>query len=224
MKKDKTIKNGLRSKFLTPRERKIMSMRLGGRTLQEIGQEFGITRERVRQIERKIKRKLLMKEAKYYQIIKKKIEELFREKGINILLEITAEKGFTSELKRAIPETREIIFPFLGKKPDISGFVEKEYSKDFVIIEVKEEIKLDGIYQAKLYKEVFDARYTFLVSLMPIPEEIRRLCKSTYNILHSAQDSIYSFFVLTYFNKEINDFVDWFEENPFEKGTDSYWK
>ena len=49
--------------FLTPREQKILRMRFGlddghGHTLEETGQEFGVTRERIRQIEAKAIRKL----------------------------------------------------------------------------------------------------------------------------------------------------------------------
>lgn len=49
--------------FLTPREKKIIKMRFGlggGRshTLEEVGQEFGVTRERIRQIEAKVLQKL----------------------------------------------------------------------------------------------------------------------------------------------------------------------
>ncbi len=50
-------------KFLTPRERKIIEMRFGladgiGHTLEEVGKEFGVTRERIRQIEAKVLQKL----------------------------------------------------------------------------------------------------------------------------------------------------------------------
>ncbi len=48
---------------LTERERKVLEMRFGlkdgnARTLEEVGQEFGVTRERIRQIEAKALRKL----------------------------------------------------------------------------------------------------------------------------------------------------------------------
>ena len=48
---------------LTPREQKVLSLRFGledgqPRTLEELGQEFHVTRERVRQIEAKALRKL----------------------------------------------------------------------------------------------------------------------------------------------------------------------
>jgi len=48
---------------LSERERQVLEMRFGlkdgqGRTLEEVGQEFGVTRERIRQIEAKALRKL----------------------------------------------------------------------------------------------------------------------------------------------------------------------
>lgn len=49
--------------YLTPRERKIIEMRFGlkdgvGHTLEEVGHEFRVTRERIRQIEAKVLQKL----------------------------------------------------------------------------------------------------------------------------------------------------------------------
>ncbi len=60
---------------LTPREQKILEMRFGlsdgvSHTLEEVGQEFGVTRERIRQIEakalEKIQQNLQMKKLKDY--------------------------------------------------------------------------------------------------------------------------------------------------------------
>lgn len=50
-------------KTLTPRESKVLSLRFGledghPRTLEEVGSQFGVTRERIRQIEAKALRKL----------------------------------------------------------------------------------------------------------------------------------------------------------------------
>ena len=50
-------------KTLTPREERIIKMRFGlddgsERTLEEVGQSFAVTRERIRQIEAKALRKL----------------------------------------------------------------------------------------------------------------------------------------------------------------------
>lgn len=49
--------------YLTPREKKIITMRFGlldgiGHTLEEVGKEFNVTRERIRQIEAKVLQKL----------------------------------------------------------------------------------------------------------------------------------------------------------------------
>jgi len=163
-----------------------------------------------------------MAEKKYYKAIKDAFEQKFRPKIDNVHLEITSEGKFSSQLKSEIPRDREIIFWFLkgkGQSPDITGYVKKFYSTEFIIIEVKENLKLDDIYQTMKYRDLFNAKYTFLVTLNPIPEEIKRLCRVTHHILHTG--NIYQFFVITYFDKKTNDFIEWFEENPFE--VDLYW-
>lgn len=48
---------------MTPREKKVLELRFGledgrNRTLEEVGKEFNVTRERIRQIEAKALRKL----------------------------------------------------------------------------------------------------------------------------------------------------------------------
>jgi len=60
-------------KFLSPREQKILKMRFGledgqTHTLEEVGREFGVTRERIRQIEAKALEKL--RESKKYTRMK----------------------------------------------------------------------------------------------------------------------------------------------------------
>lgn len=59
------VKEAIKSMLhdLSPRERKIIKMRFGlgdgvGHTLEEVGREFGVTRERIRQIEAKVLQKL----------------------------------------------------------------------------------------------------------------------------------------------------------------------
>ena len=61
----RTLKEQMRSMLgsLNERERSVLEMRLGlkdgqGRTLEEVGEAFGVTRERIRQIEAKALRKL----------------------------------------------------------------------------------------------------------------------------------------------------------------------
>ena len=61
----KVIKENIHAmlQYLSPREQKIIRMRFGlddgiGHTLEEVGREFGVTRERIRQIEAKILQKL----------------------------------------------------------------------------------------------------------------------------------------------------------------------
>lgn len=166
--------------------------------------------------------KMKEREKEYYELIKFKIEDLLNTRINNFYLEITANKIFSNKLKAKIQPGRNIIFQFLKEvAPDITGFIENKYSSDFIVVEIKnEKIKLDHIYQTKKYKDLFDSKFTFLVSSEHIPEEIKRLDKAAHSLLSSS--SIYQAFVLVYFNDKIKEFVEWYPENPFEK--DLYWK
>ena len=163
------------------------------------------------------------KEEKYYSIIKDKLEQLFRGKKADVYLEITAKGTFSDILKAKIPLGYEIIFSFLKKAvPDIAGFVEGSRQPGFVIVEVKKnKIELDDIYQLKKYADLFEARFAFLVSLKPIPEDIKRLCKTPLFLLAKLRYTCEAF-TLVYFNEASGEFEEWFEKNPFIES--SYWR
>ena len=127
-------------------------------------------------------------EKELYEPIKKYLEEAFRKKFGNCDLEVTANGVFSETLKRVVRD--DIIFSFLGKKasPDLTGFIHTRGSewvtvlegpsivKDFITVEIKsEKIILQDVYQAKMYGDLFQAKYALLISPEPIPEEIRRL-------------------------------------------------
>lgn len=158
----------------------------------------------------------MKQEKEYYEIIKTKLEELFKAKFGNCYLEITADGKFSNELKGQIPQHRDIIFVFLKKNasPDITGFVKEEYSTNFIIAEIKrDEIKQDDVYQARKYAELFDARYGFLISLQSVPEEIKRLNRVVYPYLLSLP--AYKTLTLACFHEKNNQFTEWFPKNPF---------
>lgn len=163
-----------------------------------------------------------MAEASLYVPVQTKLGELLGGVVGNCYLETGSSKDFSEKLKASIPIGREIIFSFLGRRLDILGLVEREYQKDLITVEVKEKsLKLDDVYQAKMYKEVFGARYAFLVTAAPIPEELKRLCTTAPSILRSVDDHISRFLAIAQFSPALG-FVDWFEENPFEK--EHFWK
>jgi hypothetical protein len=164
-----------------------------------------------------------MAESDFYERIEECLRRLFETAGASVYLEIAANSGFSEKLKQAIPHGKEIVFKFLQLRPDIAGFVEEQYMKSLITVEVKEKsLTLEDIYQARLYKEVFEAKYGFLVTLSPIQEELKRLCKGNFDILRSAADGVYRFLAIAQFNNASGEFSDWFEENPFEQPR--YWK
>ncbi len=158
----------------------------------------------------------MKKEEEYYKDIKDKLEELLKTKSTNIYLEITANKKFSDKLKNKIRPERNIIFNFLKSvRPDITGFIKD--SSDFIVIEFKQKrIKLDDIYQTKKYRELFNAKFTFLISLEPIPTEIKRLDKAMNNQLLQGSVHWTFDFVLAQFDRQEKKFVEWYPKNPFE--------
>ena len=156
------------------------------------------------------------KEREYYEIIKEKLEQLLTSKFSSFHLEITAYKKFSNKLKSQFSEYREIVFSFLKEAaPDITGFIKGEYASDFVIVEVKREsIKLDDIYQARKYAELFDARYGLLISTKEIQDEIKRLSRVVYSLLSLPA---YKTLTIVHYDEESEKFLQWFPRNPFEE-------
>lgn len=157
-------------------------------------------------------------ESDYYPIIKTKIDDILKNNFANWYLEITAKRTFSNKLKSEIsPQGRDIIFHFLREAaPDITGFIKNEYSSDFLIAEIKtDEIKLDYIYQTRKYAELFGAKYSLLISLEEIPEEMKRLSRSVYILLTGGTG--YEKLTLVHFDPIKEEFSEWFEKNPFAK-------
>jgi hypothetical protein len=131
-------------------------------------------------------------EKELYAPVKEYLTEIFTEKFGNCYLEITADGVFSDLLKKVI--RNDIIFTFLRKKisPDLTGFIHSRGSelvltygpsvvKDFITVEIKrKKIAPQDIYQAKMYGDLFQAKYALLISSVLIPEEIRRLDKQIF--------------------------------------------
>jgi len=172
-------------------------------------------------------------EETHYNGIVQRFTELFEAKGFEVYFEKTANREFSNRLKKRIPWDRHIVFYFLRKiRPDITGLATRKTTEtsvllkraalledkdsDIIIIEVKDkEIELGDIYQMRMYAELLDAKFAFLVSTEEIPEAIERLAKAVHPLLSAP--SIYHCRTLVYFDEEDKSFKDWYPENPFEK-------
>ena len=154
------------------------------------------------------------KEKDYYPGLKALLEGILNPTFSEFHVEITATKTFGNKLKAEIPEHRNLIFHFLKEAPpDITGFIKQQYTTDFLVAEFKKEtLRLDDIYQARKYAELFDAKYALLITTEEIPEELKRLCKIVYSLLSLPA---YRKLTLVQFDEHREQFVDWFEENPF---------
>jgi len=99
-------------------------------------------------------------------------------------LEKTANKRFTNRLKRHFSKDTLYIIKVEGFFPDLTGFVKTQYATDLITVEVKAKaITIRDIFQAKEQAEIFDAKYSLLVSTKAIPEEIRRFVKDRSSIM-----------------------------------------
>ena len=144
----------------------------------------------------------------------------------NCHLEITASGHFGETLKKAVRQ--DIIFAFLkrGVSPDLAGFITKDSRiQDFITVEIKsKKITLQDIAQAKLYGDLFSARYAFLISPRPIPEEIKRLHRNLF-ILSRFTSNYGTYIGQLQFGQPETIFApvlpvgvikeNWFPESPF---------
>jgi len=87
---------------LTQREKVILSYRKKGLSLQEIGDKFGITRERIRQIEEKAKRKLEYQAEIMANLVARLSENLFTEDEVDLVFDEYLSSKETSYTKRKL--------------------------------------------------------------------------------------------------------------------------
>lgn len=170
------------------------------------------------------------KEAEWYPVVRDRLAEAFRKRFGDAIeglhLEVTGGGKFSEKVKSKISPGREIIFSFLGSagaSPDITGFIDvknRYNDSGFVVVEFKKEVlKLDDVYQARKYGELFDARYAFLVSMAQIPEEVKRLSRTVPSLL--SLDSYRRLTLVWFSTKAIyqgkvpGEFDGWFPEDPF---------
>jgi hypothetical protein len=160
--------------------------------------------------------KTVDRERRLYEPVRTLITEILKLKFSEFHLEITANRTFSDKLKSQVGSNRDIVFSFLkDAAPDITGFIREQYVVPFIVVEIKSaRLKLDDIYQAKKYAELFDAKYALLVSTEEIPEELKRLSKVDFMLFYIGD---YKAFGLAQFDEERNLFKEYFPENPFLK-------
>ena len=166
-------------------------------------------------------------EKELYEPIKKYLLNAFTEKFGNCYLEVTAQGVFSEPLKSVV--SNDIIFHFLGRKaaPDLTGFIHTGGTqwtpwtissiKDFVTVEIKnEKITLQDVYQAKMYGDLFQAKYALLVSSRLIPEEIKRLDQRLFAVTHRYMTGWHLY--IGCWSSEVNRIAEseWLPRSPYE--------
>ena len=156
-------------------------------------------------------------ERALYEIIMEALKEKFLKRFHNIRLEVTSDGKFSDTLKGKFDEA-SLYFIAQHKYPDLMGFVLENSSEYFITVEIKDEKpKIDHIYEAKMYAELFKAKYGFLISTEPLPEEIKRL-KRLRDTLFKHEGWAYQQVICGEFGKDAKRLLDhkWFPENLFE--------
>jgi hypothetical protein len=132
-----------------------------------------------------------------------------------IYIETTADKHLSNTLKSKIRKGWELIFSFLkSTRPDLTGFVEDQSKIDFMVVEFKNEpLILDDIYQLKKYADLFDAKYSLLISTDEIPDELKRLRDVIPDLLSRSVG--HNKLTIVHYDIKQHSFLDWFPEDPF---------
>jgi hypothetical protein len=119
-----------------------------------------------------------LKERELYEPIRKALEDYLSEYLGKCILENTSD-GLTSAI---VPCLDDFVVLYIERRkreqrPDLTGSFETDRgNKNIIIVEIKRRIqKIDDIYQAKKYAELFDVTYAFLISSEKLPETIKRL-------------------------------------------------
>ena len=71
-----------------------------------------------------------MAEKDWYVLVQSSLAEQVSRVVNNYTLQDSATKGFSEWVKAAVPVGRDILFSFVRRRPDIVGYVSREYSKD----------------------------------------------------------------------------------------------
>ena len=167
-------------------------------------------------------------ERDLYEPVRGYLINMLKRKYSNFHLEVTANGNYSETLKHVV--RHDIVFSFLKTaSPDLTGYILKRGVnlrvvrssdvEDFMTVEVKlEKIKLRDIFQAKMYGDLFYARYALLVSPDIIGEEIRRLQEKLYILNRFRNWKVYVGQVLVeQSDKSIIKVKDsiWCPETPF---------
>ena len=164
-----------------------------------------------------------MSEDQLYKPIKNYLQEEFIQFG-ECEIEITKKK-ITEKAKAWLDDAALFFIRVEKKLPDLMGRFKPDPSKSppygfyegLIIAEVKNvRPTAKGIFQTKLYAEVFNALYAFLISSKEMMEEMRRFLSKRYLFLsYGAYRKVYiaKFDVTT----QKIDKNSWYPEYPFKK-------
>lgn len=156
-------------------------------------------------------------EKDLYEPIKKFLCSEFDARYGNCYLERTDRRNPSEKVKEAIPKDKDIIMAALpNKKPDLMGFYNDCGDKKLITVEIKlGAIKLEDVYQAKLYGDLFSAKYALLISTVQVPQLIKRLHKALHIFnLSRGERTIY---IGQWQGKPHNEVIkdSWCPDSPF---------